>query len=67
MNKYSLLSTACYTDADIKEVCKAAYPALEGFEDPEYLNKRKKLFDRLKELVKQPRRNKKLPLWPFHK
>jgi len=52
LNPYSLMSTACYTEDDIKEFANVCYPVLNDCEkDPEQLNKRKKLLERLKELT----------------
>ena len=46
------MSTACYTEDDIKEFANVCYPVLNDCEkDPEQLNKRKKLLERLKELT----------------
>ena len=46
------MSTACYTEDDIKEFANVCYPVLNDSErDPEQLNKRKKLLERLKELT----------------
>jgi len=68
LNPYSLMSTACFTEDDIKEFAAVCYPVLKDSEkDPEQLNKRKKLFDRLKELATIKKKSKvQVPVFPFN-
>ena len=62
------MSTACFTEDDIKEFATVCYPDLKDEEhDPEQLNKRKKLFDRLKELATiKKKKTIKVPVFPFN-
>ena len=62
------MSTACHTEDDIKEFAAVCYPDLNDSEkDPEQLNKRKKLFDRLKELATIKKKRKiRVPVFPFN-